>query len=275
MATKHQYINEVERLFSGVYDVFTRVRKGEVGIELTGCADAILNNLDGHGHELLKRLYEEVESHVLAQQEKERRTASKRIFNRLRKAGIVFGPRYAELDRAARIGIRNFRREYDKGRELATVTDAVDWIEYGMMDVRVKEISDWLYHFAVTASGWWNPLRCGGTLLGEYYTPIAGPESVRRFLVDDTPEDIIERLVKELHPGRDRDQFEWEARAVVIYESRYFKMVHDGKRWTFKAWAKEFCRMMNIPFFTQRGAQEKVYDEAVRLSSNDMSFLSA
>ena len=275
MATKHQYINEVERLFRGAYDVFTRVRKGEVGIELTGCADAILNDFERHGHELLELLYQETESRILDVPENNRKVLSGRIFSRLRKAGIVFAPRHAELDRAARIGIRNFRREYDKGREFTTVTDVVDWIEYGTMDVRVKEISDWLYHFAVTASGWWNPLRYGGTLLGEYYTPIAGPESVRRFLVDDTPEDIVERLVKELHPGHDRDQFEWEARAVVIYESRYFKMVHDGKRLTFMAWAKEFCRMMNIPFFTQRGAQERVYDEAVRLLSNDMSFLSA
>lgn len=237
--------------------MFSRIKAGEDCDELIPIATDLDALFDDAGETILQGLYNEVKVKIEAEPDKVRKDKARKVYNRLRNRGIAFGPKYMTMDRMVRVCYRN----YTDGKN-----DAYHGGPLTYRDVLIdtaRDIHDWLYHYAVTVSGWWS-----GPAFGQYYAPPMEVETIAKYL-PGIPTRTYSTLVRVLRPGRPRPQYEWEAIARIIYDCPYFvKVVRmDGRKkaLSFHKWCDRFTRIVGIPAFTQRAGNRQVAEEIERL----------
>ena len=251
--------------------MFSRIKAREGCDELIPLALALDARFDEAGDTLLQGLYNEVKAKIEAKPDsKGKKDIALYYYERFMRRGVVFGPRYMETDRMARVCYRNYTDgENELHHELLTKRDC-------LLDT-MHDVHDWLCHYATTISEWWS-----GPDFGQYYTPPMEAESIAKKYLPGIPTRTYSTLMRVLRPGRPRPQYEWEAIARIIYDCAYFKDTRKHttreykngrivkkatriKAWSFNEWCNEFTRLVGIPPFTQRAGNKQVDAEIKRL----------
>lgn len=260
MPTTSTYLQRIEGLFREAEALFVRIKGGEKCDELIPAAIALDARFDDAGEDLLQGIYKEVEAKIYAKPDGEpRMKEARRLYKVFRGRGVAFGPQYWRVDRIARVCYRNYKDgENELYRGLATKRDYV-------IDT-MKDVHDWMYHYATTISEWWN---MGD--FGKLHTPRAEAESINHYLTKDISTRTYSTLMHVLRPSTPRPQYQWEAIARIIYDSPYFKRMYKSvkygrkKAMSFSQWCKFFTRLVGIPDFVQRPGNKQVAEEIERL----------
>lgn len=278
MPTNISYQRRIEALFKDAEDLVDRIKDGEKCDHIIPDALALDARFDDAGEILLQGLYNDVEAKISkARTQDKRKGIAVYYYERFLWKGIVFGPQYWKIDRKARVCYRNYKdgeNEYYQG--LATKRDYV-------IDT-MKDIHDWMYHYATTISEWWITGDLGKlyTPKGEVQTTEGDPEFIKGYLTENIPTRTYNTLLHVLRPSAPRPLYEWEAIARIIYDCPYFKKTRTRTRrtyengkavsisprkkaWTFNEWCVEFTRLVGIPIFTQRSGHKQVSDAVERL----------
>lgn len=261
------YKRRIEDLFKEAEDLFARIKDGEKCDKIIPDALALDARFDDAGESLLQGLHQEWKDKIDKAQNKKSRAFY--YYERFVWKGIVFGPHFWRVDRMARVCYRNYKDgENDFYRGLATKRDYV-------IDT-MKDVHDWMYHYANTISGWWV-----STDFGNYYAPPMGVEIIGKYL-PGIPGRTYSTLMRVLRPSTPRPQYQWEAIARIIYDCPYFKGIRKKttrtyekgkavkvesrlKAWSFNEWCEEFTRLVGIPDFIQKAGNKQVAEEIERL----------
>jgi hypothetical protein len=272
MPTSPSYQDQIETLFQEAEELFSRIKDGEDCNALTPLAIALDARFDEAGDTLLQGLYNEVKAKIDAEPKKAiKDDIAFYYYERWFRQGVVFGPRYMQTDRMARVCYRNY-------------TDGEDELHHGLLSKRdclldtMHDVHDWLCHYATTISEWWSGPAPD---FGQYYGPKMNAETIVKYL-PGIPTRTYSTLMRVLRPGRPRPQYEWEAIARIIYDCAYFKDTRKHttreykngrivkkatriKAWSFNEWCNEVTRLVGIPPFTQRAGNKQVDAEIKRL----------
>lgn len=233
--------------------LFVRIKAGEKCDVIIPDAIALDARFDDAGESLLQGLHKEVEAKIYAKPDGEPRMKEARRLYKVFRGRITFGTQYWRVDRIARICFRNYKDgENELYRGLATKRDYV-------IDT-MKDIHDWMYHYAITISEWksrgdWGELP---------------NQSIKDYLPDIAPR-THHALMRVLRPSTPRPQYQWEAIARIIYDCPYFKRMYKSAKYgrrkerSFAQWCKSFTRLVGIPPFTQKAGNKQVAEEIERL----------